>query len=223
VVSILLAFSIEAWWSESQRKNAQIEELSRLRAELVENRQRIEARYQDQTRYSRVIATTEKISNDINQALADGENTIEISVPDMGNLLEMGTMELGTPILDSLVKPGRIELIEGQQVLEALNLWVRMYKGVLKTQRDTREFILDDLYPALSDRADLQDLLFEGVPFQNTSQFEPSDRIQVRIDESLGNVVARRHFWTELNRVQWYRVIPAVDTAIEEITALIDQ
>ena len=189
VASILLAFGIDAWWDEQKDRAEEAELRTRLTAEFSLNIERM-----DQVFWWNGRDAAVDIYNSIYSALDRNESTIEIPDLTLRRAMWAPTFEANTPVLDGLIRSGRLELIENEQILAELSTWERMVRDYAELAQRTRQNLDNRLIPALSTRANIGPVLVrnwgrpvfdEGIPNQN-------DMTIIRIDEELTGLVAVR-------------------------------
>ena len=189
VVSILLAFGIDAWWEEQKDRSEEAEILTRLIAEFSLNIERM-----DQVFWWVGFDAGVDVYGSIDAALNRNESTIEIPALTLRRAMWSPTFEANTPVLDGIIRSGRLELIEKEQILDGLSTWERMIRDYSELAQRTRKNLDDRLIPALVTRADIGPVLVrrwgrssfdEGIPDQN-------DATTVQIDEELKGLLAVR-------------------------------
>jgi hypothetical protein len=115
VASILLAFGIDALWEERKDRAEEAELLTRLTAEFSLNIERMELLFwwigRDASLY---------IYNTLDSALDRGESTSDTPALTLRRALWSPTFEANTPVLDGIIRSGRLELIQIDQELKGL-------------------------------------------------------------------------------------------------------
>jgi hypothetical protein len=99
LVSILLAFGIQALWEQRLERAAEAELLSRLHAEFSANLSRIDER----TFYRKVLLGGEELFTQIQEARTDDKETIMASGSTLRWFAYAPTFEADTPILDGMI------------------------------------------------------------------------------------------------------------------------
>lgn len=118
VVSILLAFAIDAWWSERQDRHAEIRQLARVSAELNTNAESIERKLE--TLRVAVAATSEFLS------WMGPEPTIvgpKIFLNAWTELYSIGTLTLLTGASEDYLAEGRLDTARNADVRNAIVDW----------------------------------------------------------------------------------------------------
>lgn len=176
VVSILLAFAIDAWWDE---RGDRLEEQRVLR-QLTEE---FEAVSTQLDRYvamdERTLRNVSRIDSLMQAALAEGRPAIVARDSTLRWLVTQGTFAPTLPTLDGLRTSGRLTLIQHQGLGAALSAWPAALEDAVEHQRDS-ERIIFDTYPVLADAANLGpitdqilrdfDRLDPGPPYEARSE-----------------------------------------------------
>jgi len=118
VVSILLAFAIDAWWSERQDRHAETRQLARVSAELNTNAESIETKLETLT--VAVAATSEFLS------WMGPEPTIvrpQIFLNVWTELYSIGTLTLLTGASEDYLAGGRLDTARNADVRNAIADW----------------------------------------------------------------------------------------------------
>lgn len=171
VGSILLAFAVDAWWEERQDRAEEAELLSRLMAEFSRNIERMDQEY---WRLGPKAAV--ELYSSIDSALGRQEVSVDIPALTLRRAVWAPNVEANTPILDGVIRSGRLELIENEQILSELSTWERLLRDYYELSQRTRRNLDDHFIPALALRADVGPVLAhewsrtvfeEGAPDQN--------------------------------------------------------
>ena len=146
VVSILLAFGIEAWWTERQAREEERTILTILQAEFV--------RLEDQVHYSRLFYS---------EILASAQTLIEIGTGVRGEVdgeevdqLFADTIWTGDAYewnsgdLDSIISSGDIALISNRELRQRVGRWPATLSKVRDLIRRDRDFFSNRFMPYLS-------------------------------------------------------------------------
>jgi len=184
VVSILLAFTIDAWWVERSDRQAEREELSRLYEEFSRNRDRLhedvllDSRSGQNRAYEGGARLLEML-----RAHKGPEETVAVSNRLLLDVTAAPSFDATTPVLDGLILSGRLEIIEDRNVLSAISEWNRWVSQTSEVELHARDLALGQLYPALAERGNLGGVLDE----------ENLDRqISMRVDDEILGLVALR-------------------------------
>jgi len=147
VVSILLAFGIDAWWDEQRERSEEAEVLAGLHREFEEYRdvlnRRIELHAEILSAITAVLESTEAgawVSMDWDMDSA------------IGRALSPPTTNLGGGVRDALVQAGRLELLSDPTLRERLAAWPGFYEEVLDDEIFARELVFGQMLPFLTRR-----------------------------------------------------------------------
>jgi len=133
VVSILMAFSIDAWWDSRIERRALVEHLVLVEAELVTNLEFADSYLE--SLHERVVAINRVLS-----ALAsDQEDSSEITyLHDLGSVLYFGSTSEGTEsAIDALLESSQFRSIENDELFGALNevkYWSQVLSNLARQQ-----------------------------------------------------------------------------------------
>lgn len=189
VVSILLAFGIQAWWEERQERAEEAELLSRLHAEFSTNLARIDER----AWYPTVLLQGEELFSQIKEARRNGQETIMASGFTLRWFAYAPTFEADTPILDGLISRGQLEIIEDRNVQIVLATWERELRDYSAFAERARRYADELLLPALYSRGDVGDILMVSISLGNINDPALEIRAQIRVDDELKGIVAGRY------------------------------
>jgi hypothetical protein len=190
VISIILAFSIDAWWDERQERRDEIEILDRLQTELSVNIERIG---RVSVFRNRKLDYAVELFDLIDKAQAEGDETIDVPTMMLMHLADSSTFEADIPVLQTLIQSGRLEIIENQNVLSAIALWesgLRNYTEVALRERHNTD---NRFLPSLYGRGDVAHVLMrlDGAGALRADP-DPRDVTTIRIDDRFKALVAER-------------------------------
>jgi len=145
VVSILLAFGIQAWWEGRQERQDEGEILVGLRTEFEEIEQDL-LRYTDWYRF-----TTHDIEALLSvEGRAPRAMTVAAADTALWSLLFVPSYDPGQATLDGLVASGRLERLQSRPLRDALNVWRNSLDEIRDDQVAFQEFVLSTLVPYLA-------------------------------------------------------------------------
>ena len=215
VVSILLAFSIQAWWEERLERNDEREQLTRLRVEFSENIRRIELRSFE----SEILDNCEEFFDLIEEAQERGESEIGVPPRMLVRTLTAPTFDAYTPILNGLIQSGQLELIEDHQILAHVADWDWLLRDYVSFAERARRSVDLNLFPALAVRGDIGPQLMIPMVFNDPESAQWGDEIvAIRIDDELKGIIAER--WR--NGRSAVSRLEAARQAAENVIAAID-
>lgn len=189
VASILLAFGIDAWWEEQKDRAEETELLTRLMAEFSLNIERM-----DQVFWWAGYDASVEFYSSIDSALDREELALDIPALTLRRAMWSPTFETNTPVLDGIIRSGRLELIENEQILAELSTWERLIRDYSELAQRTRRNLDDRLIPALVVRADVGPVLVRTWGRSNFDEGAPdrNDVTMIHLDEELKGLLAVR-------------------------------
>lgn len=214
VVSILFAFAIDAWWDEQVERRDEQAQLDRLRVEFEENIRMINIRSFEQPIIDAVVDVYEMIS--AAQQRGAGEVTIPMTV--MAWAIAAPTFDADTPILNGLIRSGRLEIIEDMDVLALIADWDRTLRDYTAFAERARRTTDTHMVPALIRSGDISEILMTPIRFNQVDPGNFGDRtITLQIDNELKGFVAER--WQH-GRIAVRRLTDAEGIAKELVAAI---
>jgi hypothetical protein len=221
VISILMAFAIDAWWSERQIAHEVKENLVALKVELAGNLDLIE---REMNYRKAVMASIEKI----NSALINAEplSSEEIDIL-LGDLMWLGKSEFSTGALQSILQSGLYGQIEDGELRRLLASLPALYDYVLKFELDDIESTTHQFYSYIHANGSFNQIANtttrgrpgtgEFLVNYHYHVFESRDHAQLlQSDEFLG-ILTQEH-WDQYNVLaNLQRLKPRVEAAISLI------
>ena len=136
VVSILLAFALDAMWDERQLQRWEVTQLAALRDEMTENLASLDA----------IIAAHEKNTYSMNtmsgqlRAVATG-NVVRVDNDVLVSLVSWRTSDISTSSLDALLASGRLGDISNAEIRKALASWPTLVLDAQEDEIIARDFV----------------------------------------------------------------------------------
>ncbi len=215
VLSILVAFAIDAWWDERKERAAEAELLSRLQIEFETNLSRIGERGY----YRAVLENGEALFAQLEQADAAGETSVMVSGSTIRLLAFAPTFEADTPVLDGLIRAGRLEIIENREIQTVLATWERLLRDYTSFAERARRNVDARLLPALYERGDLGATLMAQLGMEDFRGEGADGSVEIRIDDELKGIVAGRHLDGRAAQNKFEQLGEAALAVIEAIDA----
>jgi hypothetical protein len=226
VGSILLAFSIDAWWGERKEvieKNALLESV---RSEMQSNRKQLET---DRVYRQGAMDSAKTLLAAIESGrYEDATMTLDHRLAD---LTWFSNVAISTVAVDSLLDGGLIAAVENERLRHYLVRWPHHVEALRKLQEQDYETLMDELAPFLGRNASLlqisNDAYVHGRPGDNEGKDPqrvlPLSRIRdhsdlLRNPEFAGLLV--RKMWNDGDALFY---MDQYLTGMDEIMALIDQ
>lgn len=213
VASILLAFAIDAWWDERQDRAEEAVLLSRLLEEFSTNIDRM-----DESMWRIGVQASAEAYQLVDSALVHGKTSLDIPTLTLDRTLRAPTFEADTPILDGIIRSGRLELIENRAILAAVSEWERLLRDYSELAQRTRSNMDSRLIPALAKRGDIGAALAHrwGTNF-TIAAVDPSVVTAIQIDTELKGLLAVRLENSGNTLQRFDRAREAAETLVEAI------
>ncbi len=217
VVSILLAFALQAWWEgrqESEQRQAILSGLASDFAAASEDLMRSAARHE------RVLAAAERILKLISERDTGPElqSTVDSLLSD---LVGGGTWDPPMGTLDALVSSGQLEVLRNVELVNALTRWPAVVGDLTEDEDQGVENYRSRLLPYLESRVRVSDLVWSDLRPSRRLPWEHNhtNAYQLLIDLEFANIVYDR--WDIYTTVVKFAT-PRTEQALEHIRELID-
>ena len=204
VVSILLAFSIEAWWAEHVDRRAHSVELSRLHEEFSEIRRHLVMESRKQVN-SAAVQLLEMFQGHVNR-----EYPLEVSDALLSDITFYGNFDVATPILDGIILSGRLDAFESERVVTAIFAWRLAIKEVTENDNRLRDIVIKQLIPVLAERGNLAAALLR-------TRSDPDGTTELSVDDELEGHIALRIRMTKIFDRKLDSLRPVLDEVLVAI------
>jgi len=145
VLSILLAFAIDAWWDERQERIEEADILLGLQYEFVGNREELQRRI---TLHSEIMLAIKELLVAARQGYWDLKN---LSVDEaIGRLVSPPTSDLGSGVLDAMISAGRIEVLSNRDLRVKLAAWSGVFGEVHDDEVMNRAIVFERIVPYMT-------------------------------------------------------------------------
>lgn len=137
VVSILLAFSIDAWWDRHIERNSLVEFLASFEQELIASRADIE-------RTLKLSVGVLKTTNEVFQVLSNDElkDPPESFAETIGSIYKIHSPVLATGAYEDMVSSGNMRLIDDRDLSVSINQYIQIVSSV----RSVNQVLWDTYY-----------------------------------------------------------------------------
>ncbi len=223
IFSILLAFSIDAWWDSRQEVRRQRELMAGLLADFRSSRPGLEERLV----LARRMAAGTAGFLDLSGAY---EVPTAIAVPDSLVLAVLGgpTYEPATNTLDAAVASGEIERLTSDEVRARLANWRRMLSDTREDELEVRRITNEQLAPLLTHSLDLRSYFDRVLPWSGgdphgagrlisggtVAEADSSAATPVTITTELIGALALRKFYVEFAAADLEDLLASLDTTV---------
>jgi hypothetical protein len=160
VVSILLAFSIEAWWEGRQLAEEEQSALLQLRSEFIRNVEILEDKRNNHVAVEQSMLTllqyiTDRKAEDLSQATV---------LNDLDKAIIRWTFEAETSVLSSLIGSGKLSIIQSDMLRNALGGWPAKIQDVVEDEMAIWNFTGSDFVPYLYDKSSFRTMYNSNEP-----------------------------------------------------------
>lgn len=208
VLSILLAFGVDAWWDGHRERVQEDTLLSNLLAGFEASRPDLIVRLDG----ARRMAAGNAAFRDL---VGVGDGPVLASVPDSFVLAVIGspTYDATTNALDAAVASGQIEIIRNEAIRAELANWRRSLADTREDELLVRQITTEQVVPLLSREMDLGGYYDRLLPwFYGETAGEITGTASVRRSTELSGALAQRNFYVSFSA-----------TDLEELLALLDR
>ena len=191
VASILLAFSIDAWWAGMQDRAEERLVLQALQTEFDDNLSGLRGVHEVHERYEAELS--DLVGRMVNAG--DG-NTFAVADSLLRPLVSFRTADPAMGTLNTLLASGRIDLIRSQDLQKALAGWPAALEDAAEDETLVRDFVHGQLMAGLVGDVDLGRLLDSwGVlgPTGRTARTSGPVEYSLRVSERSRALVGQRH------------------------------
>jgi hypothetical protein len=195
VVSILLAFGIEAWWDVRQDRAREADLLSGLLADFEASRPELETRLDG----ARRIAGSSALFRDLIAAVPEGQ---VVRVPDSVVIAVLGTptYEPSTNTLDAALSSGEIELIRNDEIRQRLAEWRRTLVDTYEDENAVKDVVIRQLVPLLAREVRLGSYYDRVLPwFFADPDLDLTGDAKIRASSELEGILALRLFFADFS------------------------
>lgn len=221
VLSILLAFGIDAAWDGHQLRLREREILSGLVADFEASRPGLESRLELARRMAR--------GTEMFLELTDGRpSPSQVIVPDTLVMAVLGgpTYEPATNTLDAAMASGEVELIGSAALRGELAEWRRILSDTGEDEREVRRITNEQIVPILSRTTNVRPYLEMVLPWSGGDPFAAGrliggeshgglqGRASLTITSELVGAVALRKFFLEFSAADLQDLLATLDRAV---------
>ena len=223
VVSILLAFSIDAWWNNYQDRSEEHEILLGLKSEFEQNLALIEVEISYR---NAVIDSILKIFDaSVGRASIEPEALDEL----IGDITWWQNIEYSRGAIDGLLQSGRLSLIESKELRRVLASMPSRYESTTRSELNDRYTTVNVVIPYLNTHASLSQIantMAKGRPGTGLASTppvypagEPQDHTGLLSESEFLGLLVQEH-WNHLEANTAYASLKAT---LENGVRLIDQ
>ncbi|HKJ18845.1 MAG TPA: hypothetical protein VJ984_15935 [Xanthomonadales bacterium] len=222
VASILIAFSLDAWWDDRQLAEEMAEDLAIVEYELTENLRLVELALEIT---GRVVSASDEIVATLN---ANPDNP-EVAIA--GNILYWGlfaspTLDPSFGGIDTWIAAGRLAGIESIELRQRLASIRGKVSDVTEEQYVTRDMLTRDIYPLIRDQIGdieaVRELVASGYHARYGSSIQEIPdvgTISVPNSDALRFTLQARALWYEANSqemLDFRQELEAIQSLVQE-------
>ena len=215
VLSILLAFGVDAWWDGHRDRVQEETLLSNLLAGFETSRPDLVVRLEGARR---MAAGNSAFRDLVGAADAGGLAT----VPDSFVLAVIGgpTYDPSTNAVDAAVASGQIEIIRDPEIQAELANWRRSLADTREDEILVRQITAEQVVPMLSRELDLSTYYDRLLPwFFGETAGAVTGTAAVRRSTELAGALAQRNFYVRFSAADLEALLASLDRSIELIRA----
>jgi len=222
VLSILLAFSIDAWWDEHREARREQVLLAGLMEDFLSSRPDLESR----------LALARRMAQGTSRFLylvTEGEPGETLVVPDPLVLATLGgpTYEPATNTLDAAVASGEIELLSDQALRSELATWRRTLSDTREDELEVRRITNEQLVPLLARSLDVGPYFDKVLAWSGGDPYGAGRLIEsgsgealpgsasVVVSTELAGALALRKFYVEFAAADLEELLNSLDRSVD--------
>ncbi len=217
VISILLAFAIDAWWQERDERQAEVVLLERLRTDYTEIQSALQVvREEHQEAVEACIYFLNVAKGDALPATPEVDRMVALV------FMASRTFNPGSGALESFHSNEGAQLLQDQQLVDRLLAWSGLVEELQEEEANLQKGVAERWTPFIASRVNVGPFvlaagdLMLGIPEHLT---EPGQREPLVVDDEFINYVLDRYKWQRIA----LRDIEPVRAAAEEILVLLDK
>lgn len=154
VISILLAFSIDAWWTERQETVREERQIQALIAEIEGNRSTLDY---DLDRLREVTSNLDELTNNLSSVSVGDDVTVFDRY--FWSVRQGGIVDPSTGTLDATISSGDLGLLQNESLRSALSEWSAKLDEIQTDQQTLRNFTGSELIPYIGTLGDFSSLV----------------------------------------------------------------
>ena len=223
VVSILLAFTIDAWWEERKERRFEQEALASLQSEYEGHRLSIKRQIEFHDDSMRAIAA-------MMAACQDGEFEITgFTIDDALYFFRVPvTTDLGTGVRDAIISAGRIEVLGDRELRYELAAWDSVLLEVTDNQVFSSDYVRETVLPYLTrmgiPASGVMDQR-EGRPWPVPARWladEPETTARLFGDPEFCSMLETRYGLMDHTRSEYDELLEAIERILDRIGRSMD-
>ncbi len=220
VASILLAFSIDAWWGDRESRKELGLELANVTSELQDNRKRVELEIA-------ILGRMTSAGSDLLDTMEADENTGAVAVPDsLAGLTTVWspTLDASFGALEALVSSGRLAQVGNPALRSGLAGLRAQFEDALEEELTAKMVQHTLVYPLLIDKTDMHalyqyhDEYFAKVRYSNMD-LPSNGSVEYPNSLAIRNTIRERMAWLRSGRDEMIGLLAEIDSLIALLQA----
>ena len=189
VISILLAFSIDAWWTDRQDRTREAQLIKALTSEFEGNLVRFNYDID-------VLRTVVSDLQDLVSRLSSVGESDEVTVPNRHffAIRYAAILDASTGTLDAMISSGDFDLVQDESLRSELSEWMSRINEIATDQHQVRTFTSNELIPYLGSLSDYSTLVLA----ERSELYASDDLTPLRSTNRLRTSFAFRLLMTEV-------------------------
>ena len=215
VVSILLAFSVDAWWDGLRDRQRERELLTDLLSDFETSRPELAVRLDGARRMARGNLA-------LRDAVAKSGAMQRVSIADslILSVISGPTYEPATNTLDAALASGQIDAIRSDAIQAELANWSRLLVDTREDELLVREITTDQVVPLLAEQVELSTFYDRMLPwFFGEGAGSASTHTEVQASSALVGLLSQRGFYMDFAASDLAAMSASLDRLIELIAS----
>jgi len=218
MISILLAFTIDAWWQEHKEDDDRRDQLQSLAHEFAANRMELHS-WIELHRQTADHAT--KFIDELGQVPVG--DTADVSAESLAIVLVTPTFDPSMGSLDTLIASGQLAVIKNDELRFELASWPGRLTDAAEDEQAAFAYVETRLIPVLEQQIPLADVFDYRINRGFAENAPTSDTVKIEHSLPLDNILARRRQHTDMSVRELERAAERLDTILTLLEAEIGQ
>jgi hypothetical protein len=215
VVSILLAFGIQAWWEGRADEQRRLALTSGLSADFDVAARRFARQEQ---MYGRVVESAETLLNYAEAGGVPDEDRTHVDSVFSNLFYSMATFDPPTGTVEAILNSGGLDLFDDERLVSELTGWNSLLEDYKTRETNVTEHFHGTLYPYLVDRLNLQDL-DKSIPRELPWPQDPTPAADLLTDQRFHGIIYM-HYVLSYNTVAF---MPGLRASIDSVAAMVSR
>lgn len=214
VISVLLAFYIDAWWSSKNETRQKKSLLIALKEDFVDSREQLIQIKSNHLRIEKSLETLLIWSDSTYLPLEIKSNFDSL----LGVVFWRQVFDPPMGAVESIVNSGRFDILSNSKLVSELTAWSSIVDDLNEAELSRNEHFYNSLYPYLSSHINLKDF-DKGIPSVVPWKHSDTNTFLLLENKEFQNILYM-HYVLQLN-INW--VIPKIEESIASVTQLVNK